>query len=65
MASLEDTDTYRSHQQRKDEEAVRLHRLEQEMHKTRERELNMQARMKELEEMVQSQRQYIEVWSHC
>jgi hypothetical protein len=45
-------DTYRSHQRRKDEEAERLHKLEQEMQETRERELSMQARMKELEEMV-------------
>jgi hypothetical protein len=52
-----DTDTYRSCQQRKDEEAEWIRKLEEAVHESRERELSMKARMKELEEMVQSQRQ--------
>jgi short subunit dehydrogenase-like uncharacterized protein len=53
----EDADTYRSRQQRKDEEAEQIHRLEVAVHESWEREISMETRMKELEEMVQSQRQ--------
>jgi hypothetical protein len=42
----------RSRQPRKEEVAEQIRKLEEEMQQTRERELSMQARMKELEEMV-------------
>ena len=43
----EDATTYRSRQRRKDEEAKRIHMLEEAVQKTHERELNMDVRMQE------------------
>jgi hypothetical protein len=44
---LEDAATYRSYQQRKDEEAKQIRRLEEVVLRSQERELNMDARMQE------------------
>ena len=43
----EDTATYRSHQQRKEEEVERIRRLEESVHRSWEQELNMDVRMQE------------------
>ena len=42
-----DAATYRSRRRRKDEEAERIHRLEEAVLQSRERELNMDMRMQE------------------
>jgi chloramphenicol 3-O-phosphotransferase len=46
----QDAYTYRSRQRRKDEEIEWIRRLEEAVHRSRERELSMEMRMKELEE---------------
>jgi hypothetical protein len=48
-----DADTYRSRQRRKDKEAEWIRRLEEAMQQSRERELSMKERMKELEVAIQ------------